>query len=594
QIFSQMSLKQKIPFVPGLSFKGTFAYDPTFSFHKVWNPPIRQSVLDRSQTPPKIVPGIFGQTRASLDQNDSRMERYTFQAGVDFERSFGFNNIKFTGVLETIQDHASSMGAFRRNFNLLMDELSLGSSSNADMRTSGISSNARQVGLVYRVNYDYNNKYMFEASGRYDGSYYFSKNKRFGFFPAFSLGWNIAKENFIKDNLSWVNVLKIRSSYGEVGALAGAPFQYLSTFNIVGPGYRIGGEGVQIANENSEANPVITWERSKKTDVGFDGSFFNYQFDFGFDYFFEKRSNMLVQPLVTVPREYGIGLGQENAGIMQNQGIEVTAAFHHRFNQELSINLTGNFTYAHNKVLQIFETSATYNNLNRRLTGRPLGEQFGYKFIEYFLPKDFDQNGNLKSGIATQPWGKVFPGDMRYQDTNGDGKIDINDQVPIGEPINPQIVYGFSPSINYKGFDVNLLFQGAAKVNYYIRSEAIWPFWNSMAAFKDNFDYWRPDNLNAAFPRITLAPTTNNTQTSSHWMQNVSYLRLKNIMVSYDFMRLMKSNMADNIKSLKLFVSGQNMVTWTKIKNLDPEMINTRGDSYPQQKVLSVGVNVGF
>src|SRR5690606_19024018 len=182
-----------------------------------------------------------------------------------------------------------SLGATRRNYSLSIDEIDMGSSSSADMTTSGTSAQARQIGLVYRVAYDYAGKYLVEASGRYDGHYFFAPEKRFGFFPAFSAGWRLSEENFLKNKLSWLDNLKIRASYGEVGALAGSAFQYLSTYNVSGPGYVLGGNAVQIVSERAEPNPAITWERAKKTDLGLEVALLNNFINLEVDYFYEKR-----------------------------------------------------------------------------------------------------------------------------------------------------------------------------------------------------------------------------------------------------------------------------------------------------------------
>lgn len=591
-IFSQLSVKQKIPFIPGLSLKGTMAYDPSISNNKTWVLPVHIASIDRSQTPYVIKDGIFGDPKAKLYNTIIQKNQLTFQGELSYSKKIGQHNINAVSVFEARANNSSTLGASRRNYSLLIDEINMGSSSTSDMTTSGISSKARQVGLVYRVAYDYKGKYLLETSGRYDGHYYFAPDRRWGFFPSASIGWRISEENFMKDNLPWINNLKLRASYGEIGALAGSPFQYLSTYNVSGPGYAIGGNGVQVVTERAEPNPFITWERAKKTDIGAELSLWQGLFDFEIDYFHEKRSNMLVSPTVVVPMEYGIGLSQVNGGIMQNNGIEFSGKINYEFTKYLQASLGGTFTYAHNKMLQVFETAATFNNPNRRRTGRPLGMQFGYESVGYFLPEDFDNSGTVKSGIATQPWGQVKPGDLRYLDVNNDGKIDVNDEMPIGDPSTPQIIYGISPSVRYKWISLDLLFQGTAKTSFYFFREAVWPFWNSMTANKDNFDYWRPDNLDAKFPRLTSAPTANNTQTSSHWMQDVSYLRLKNATLAFNAPSALSSRL--KLVNVQVYIAAQNFITWTKAKNIDPEVAYNRGNTYPQQKVVSVGLKVSF
>ncbi len=591
-IYSQLSLEQDLTFIPGLKFRGTVAYDPSFSLNKTWLMPVQLATIDTTQRPYAIKDGIFGQTKSSLTENYNQANQLTFQASLNYSRVFGKNNVRALAVMETIENNSLSLGANRLNYNLDIDELNMGSSSQADISNSGSSSQARQVGFVYRLNYDYNDRYLFEASGRYDGSYYFAPENRFGFFPAFSLGWRLSEENFMK-NIGWVNNLKLRGSYGEVGALAGSAFQYLSSYTVSGPAYALGGAAVQAISERSEPNRNITWERAKKTDVGIEATLWNGLLNIEADYFFEKRSNMLANPDVTVSSEYGVGLSQVNAAIMKNQGVEFSIGTRLEFNKDLQVTLGGNFTYAKNTLLQIFESPATYNNPNRRLTGRPLGARFGFHSLGLFQVDDFVGSGSLKSGIAVQPWGVVKPGDIKYKDMNNDGKINNDDLTQIGDPNVPQLIYGITAGVNYKKFNLDLLFQGTGKRDFYLGNNGAWIFFNGMGAFTNHLDYWTPENPNAKNPRLTGTPTSNNRQVSSFYMLNAAYLRLKAATLSY----------AIPIQGLKIFqaasiyVSGQNLLTWSgdfaRVR-LDPETTDEAGRGYPQQRVVSLGLRVTF
>lgn len=594
-VFSQISLIQSIPFVDGLKLTGRIAFDPTFGSHKNWSIPEHMASIDVSQVPYVITDGYLGKTKPTLTESRNESTQLTYQAGLNYESHIGKHGINFTSVFEAIKRKSSTIGNSRRNYSLYIDEISMGSSSNVDMTTDGSSSEASQVGVVYRLSYDYMDKYLFEFSGRYDGHYYFAPGKRFGFFPALSLGWRLSEEKFIKDNLLWLNNLKIRTSYGEVGALAGGPFQYLSTYGVSGPGYAIGGSGVQIVYERAEPNPNITWERAKKTDVGIEMTLWNGLLNIEADYFFEKRSNMLIAPNVVTPLEYGISLSQVNDAIMENKGFELLVGTNFKITKDILFTLTGTLTYAQNKMLQIHETSTTFNNPNRRRTGRPLGMQFGYKSLGYFQENDFDQQGNLKGEIATQPWGKVFPGDLRYHDTNGDGKINPDDEVAIGDPTTPGLIYGFSPSIKYKNFSLDVLFQGVSNTSYYFSGSAMWPFYNGRSAYVQNFDYWQSDNTNAAFPRLTPVPNDNNVQRSSKWMYDVSYLRLKSARLSYNLPSSVIKKL--RIERVLIYLSGENALTWSGsyVRHFyDPESVSGGGYNYPQQKVFAIGLQLTF
>lgn len=595
-LYNQFTIEQKLPFIKGLSIKGVVSYDYIPTFKRIWLTPIPYYTVDTTQHPYVYnKSGNDGPAKPTYQEVYSEDQAFTYQGYINYQNTFGKNGISALVVLEARTVKSSIFNANRVNYNVDIPELNNGSSDPADINNGGNSSQSKQRSLVYRASYNYENKYLFEASGRYDGNYYFAPGHRFGFFPAFSAGWRLSEENFIKNNLPWVNNLKIRASYGESGALAGTPFQYLSSYGLYGNSAVLGETPTQGVYESSEPNPNITWERAKKYDAGIDISLWNGLLAFEGDYFYEKRSNMLVTPNVTVPAEYGIGLSQVNAGIMSNKGVEFTIGSAHHFSNDLTIGITGNMTFAKNKLLQVFETDATYNNQGRRVTGRALGTKFGYRALGYFQVSD-DKNGD---GIieadeypVVQPWGKVHPGDIKYQDTNGDGKIDVNDFIPIGNPDVPEIIYGFSPSISYKGFDLSLLFQGAAKRSFFIGDVAAWPFTNAASVPVTALDVWTPDNPHAANPRVTTIPTANNTQYSSWWMHNAGYLRLKTGELGYTIPDAIVSHL--KIRSVRVYLSGQNLLTWSPLKNFDPEISDPNGIFYPQQKVISVGINIKF
>jgi len=594
RIYSQLSLDQEVPFISGLQLKGTIAYDPNFTNQKLWSTPVPMANVDFTTDPYTFREGIFGETKPSLHQSNSSSYQLTYQASLNYSNTFGGkHNLDLTGVFEAIKNNGFSLGASRRNYNLYIDEISMGSSNNADMTTSGSSSDASHVGLVYRVSYDYDDKYLFEVSGRYDGHYYFAPDERWGFFPAFSLGWRLSEEKFVRENIEWIDNLKLRASYGEVGALAGGPFQYLSTYGVYGPGYALGGSGVQAVFERSEPNPNITWERAKKTDIGLELGLWGGLVNIEADYFYEKRSNMLIAPDVVTPVEYGIGLSQVNDAIMENRGVELSAGFNYDFSNDLNIGLNGTFTYAKNKVLDIYESEITYNNPNRRRTGRPLGTQFGLQAVGYFEIEDFNSDGNLKSGIANQPWGEIQPGDIRYKDVSGDNQIDAEDRVPIGDSSTPGIIYGFSPNINYKNFSINVLFQGVSDADHYFEQSAVWPFENGRNALVQHFDHCTSDNTDAEFPRLTPAPRPNNTQFSSKWMWDVSYLRIKSAKLGYT----LPTSITEKIKinNAQIYLSGQNIHTWSGQvleMGIDPESVSSGGYNYPQQRVFTIGISL--
>jgi TonB-linked SusC/RagA family outer membrane protein len=605
KIMTQLSVQQDLPFIKGLNIKGVFSYDPTTYFDKNWGQPWPSSYSINTAVTPYAYTEVTVAGKPSLAEQNQRWKEYTFQGFINYHNSFGKHDVTALAVMEARKTSWDYFAASRGNYQFNIPEIDLGSSDKETWGSGGSSNQTRQVGYVYRASYAYAGKYFFEAAGRYDGHYYFAPGKRYGFFPAFSAGWRLSEESFIRDHLNWIENLKIRGSYGESGNLAGAPFQYSSAMTLAGNVYDFNGSVLQGVSERAEPNPFITWERAKKTNIGLEASLWGGLLSFTADYFYEKRNNMLVSPNSVVPVEYGIGLSQVNAGIMNNKGIDLSVSSFRSFSKDLKVSLTANFTYAKNKLVQIYENSVTLNDPNRRRTGRPLNSQFGLKAIGLFQQSD-DKNKDGKitaeDGFAQQTFGDVAPGDIRYADINGDGKIDASDETYLGGPILPQIIYGFNPRVSYKGFDLSLLFQGAAQSMVQIQKELVWPFFvGANATQKAAGDYWTPDHTQARYPRLVgQGGNSNNQQNSSWWYWSSSYLRLKSAELGYTLPPFALSKI--KLKSVRIYVSGLNLFTVSAVKDFfDPEMgqggggdNNARGWYYPQQKVVSAGLNVIF
>ncbi len=614
-LFTQLSIDQKLP-IKGLSIKGVVTYDTgpdplnfsgnQTSFSRNYTTPIHFTtpVAPGNNFGPGVVYtypiSIQGSSKPDFNESYGENKMYTYQGLLNYARSFGKSDISGVFVAEYRNVTWQNFNAARINYNLNIDELGYGGPLPTDATNGGSSGGQKQLGYVYSLNYAYAGKYLLGAAGRYDGSYIFAPGHRFGFFPAFSAGWRLSEESFIKDNFSWVDNLKIRGSYGQSGNYPnGGQYQYLSQFGVNGTSAVIGGNATQGINENLQGNPAITWERSKKTDVGFEGSFWRGALGIEADYFYEKRSNFLVTIGAVLPSEYGVNTGQVNGGILSNHGIELTLTTYKNFSSDLRLDVKGTFTFAKNKILQIFENTATYNNPNRRQTGRPLNEQFGLKGIGYFTATDFsDGKTVLKPGIPVPNFGPVHPGDIKYADISGpngvpDGKVDANDITDIGHPNIPQIIYGIEPRLTYKGFDLDLLIQGSGLSSIGLNNYYVFPFLGSGSATELVYqDHWTPTNTNAKYPAISGTPSDNNRQNSSWFMRNDSYIRLKSAELGYTFSNKL---LGHTIRSLRIFASGQNVLFWTPAMKeaIDPENSGSN-QNYYQQRVLSFGLNATF
>ncbi|MBN2863595.1 MAG: SusC/RagA family TonB-linked outer membrane protein [Bacteroidales bacterium] len=605
-LMTTVSLEQQIPWIQGLSVKGAFSFDLNSRYRKGWHTPFYYYVINMNTTPYTWSQSISTQegnvpAYTYLEQEHTRRHRYNYQAYVNYARSFGQHDVTGLLVAEARNNDYDRLWARRNNFAIGVDELSLGSSDKNDFDNAGSSSVGAQIGYVYRVGYTFMDRYMVEASGRYDGHYYFAPGKRWAYFPAFSVGWRISEEDFMQ-NLDWLNNLKLRASWGKSGNLAGSAYQYLSGYTLGGNRYGFGtGKMVQGAYVTQENNPNITWEVSQKADIGFEAGLWNSLLTVEADFFYEKRSGMLLSPEVTVPYEYGLSLAQQNAGKMDNYGFELQLGSRKQFQNGLNLNITGNISLAKNKMVETFETAATYDNPNRRRTGRAYGTVFGYRALGFFKTSE-DVNGDgyidAADGYNITQWGDLRPGDIKYEDVSGpdgvpDGKIDSNDEVVIGYPSNyPLMTFGFNPNASWKGFDLNLFFQGSALTSTNIQNFQTFPFFNN----NSNLDYeyynnrWTPENQDSKYPICWPAPMANMQQGSSFWQRSTAYMRLKNAQFGYTLpvsvLRAIK------IQSIRVYVASQNLITIQNLKFLDPESTNQVG--YPNMKTFTVGANVTF
>ncbi|WP_276483084.1 SusC/RagA family TonB-linked outer membrane protein [Paraflavitalea pollutisoli] len=604
-LLSTVTLEQKLPFVRGLSIKGSFSYDPYYYTQKQWHRPFIYWTQSGAAPPYTYTPAYSTQETSAtifswLNQQYWQNNTNTWQAYLNYHNTFGKHDITGLVVAEKRNNKQNDFRARINNYAVNIDELSLGSSNKNDFDIAGGSGTGSQVGYVYRASYAYDRRYLLEASGRYDGHYYFAPGKRWVYLPAFSAGWIISNENFFR-SVTFVDYLKVRGSWGKSGNLTSTGFQFLSSYPLRGNAYAYGdGTLVQGSYVSIENNPNITWEISKKTDVAVEANLWKGLVRLEAGYFHERREGMLLSPNVVVPQEYGLQLAQENAGIMENHGIELSIGTTKKFKNGLQLSVDGNFTYAQNKVVQLYESPITKNDPRRSRTGRQFNTVFGYKSLGLFSSAD-DKNGdgiiNGTDGYNIAQFGTLRPGDIRYADLGGpngvpDGKIDSYDETVIARPQTPAIIYGIGVNASWKGFDLSALFQGSGLSSFNVYGFMTVAHFNnnSNSSYEYYNNRWTPDNQNSKYPRAYSAPTNNNGQTSDFWFINSSYLRLKTASLGYTVPTSISSKV--KMKSLRIYVTGQNIFTFGKLKFTDPETTGEQG--YPIQKTFLVGFNTTF
>jgi len=574
----RIQLLQQLP-IAGLSIKGIVSYDKTFTDNKNWTfftqPFFTRGADNTFEEQP--LPAN------SLNQDHFDNQSITLETHLNYEKTIGKNQLSGLLLYTQTEDNWNFLGAFREGFTLGIDEINFGGATNRN--NSGYSGSSGRQGIVGRVNFTHDDKYILETSFRMDGSEQFAKDKRWGFFPSATAAYVISKEKFLES--SNIDLLKIRGSYGILGndRLQGARFLYLQSFNVNGNAV-FGDANVEPAIvEGNLSNPNVTWETVKKLNIGLDAILWGGKLSANVDFFLDKRSDILAFRNASVPSLLGVGLPVENLAKVDNSGIEFALGHRGSISKDLRYSMNANFTYARNKVVFIDEPIA--GNPNIRRTGRPLGTEFGYQDLGLF------QNQEEVDNAASQIGSYVGPGDIRYEDVNGDGEINDLDLVEIGRGNTPEIIFGYLGGLTYKNFDLSFLFQGATNVNQYYTNESAWPFNVGAGARKVNLDAWSPTNTNASQPRVLITQDNmNQIGNSSYWLRDASYVRLKNIELSYNVP--LEELGQKFIKGLRIYINANNVFTWSKIENFDPENGDRRGWDHPQLKIFNVGVNFQF
>ncbi len=449
----------------------------------------------------------------------------------------------------------------------------------------------RNQGIAGRLTYGYDSRYLVEVNFGYNGSENFQEGHRFGFFPSAAVGYNISNESFFEPILPVISNLKIRGSWGIVGnSFTDPKFPYLTFVNLGGGRYTFGNDW-----QTSKAGAVITkygvdgakWEKGIKTNLGLDLGLFN-NLSLSVDVFKEVRNNIFMRRRI-IPAETGITGDLNpfaNLGKVENKGIDMSLTFNKAINKDLLISAQGSFTFARNKLLEKDEPRFPENELYRTEIGKPLNMYNTLIADGFFLDEE---------DIANSPEqtfsGNYKPGDIKYKDLNGDGKIDDNDRMLTGHPVIPEIVYGFGGSVIYKNIDFSFFFQGVANTSIFL--DKIHPFSAAQSTLLKFIadDYWREDNQEAAYPRlINNVDFHNNFQASTFWLRNGAFLRLKNIEVGYTY------------KFARIYLSGHNLLTFSPFKLWDPEIGSNRdnneagfnGLKYPNLKVATIGLQLNF
>lgn len=577
-VYSSFTATYNVPFIKGLRVDASYNYDLSHVAQKRFNLPYTYHEYNVNTQEYDLKQG----TGASTVELWDRYTRYTtklFNYRLTYDNTFGNHHVTAMVGQETQQNTSSWAEAYRRNFvSPAIDQINAGSTDPNDKNNGGNASATARNNYFGRFNYDYDSKYLFEFSFRYEGSQNFPSGKRYGFFPAVQAGWVLSKENFIQEALPFFNTLKIRATYGEVGNDRVPQYQYLQLFSL-GGNYVFGSNDAPGVTSNRLPNPNITWEVSRKTDLGIEASLWNGLLGFDFTYFMEKRKDILAARNLSIPAILGFpGLPDENIGKVDNKGFEFSLS-HRNTVKELRYSISANMGYVKSNVVFLDETPNP-NAPWKSVEGHPVGAGLYYQADGIFNTQEELDAYPHQNGTQV--------GDVKIIDYNGDGEINSDDQFRFDKTATPEIVFGMNMNFEWRSLDLNLFFQGQTNVYTYdgdFSNLGNADFTNGFAARAAN--RWTESNPNGTMPRAdSFSPGSN-----TFFLYDATFIRLKSMELGWTVPeRILTSTGVTNVR---FYASGFNLLTWAKEKKWsDPE--GTTALVYPQLRTINLGVNVKF
>lgn len=569
-------------------------FDVTYSPLKDWN--IKGNIATYSHnttTKNRVSTYYLYDEEGNIAKTENRVSSlketntYNFRTQLQFTTDYSFkiaSDHNFKVLAGYSQEYYKSDGFWASRDNMPFDNvdvLNTGSSNKQNGSADGDGNEyANDVAVQSwfgRLNYDYQGKYLFEASLRADGSSRFAKNHRWGVFPSFSAGWNLHRESFMIETNNWLSELKIRASWGVLGDAEKVGYYPTAQILSYDPKiYAFNDKLVGGAYNNIAVNQNITWEESKYTNIGLDFGLFDQRIKLSADYFINMRDNILYRP--PVPSEFGLNAPYSNLLKMKNQGMDIMAGYQDG-NGDFHWGVDVNLSYSKNKVLEMGDSERWIENNTVTYLNDRYQLPFGYEAIGLFQSEE---------EIANSPnQGNVLPGNIKYKDQNGDNIIDGEDRVVLNRKI--PLNFGMNLSFGYKDFDFSLNMYGKLNTKKYLQGYEGWAFYLTDNARPMHLDAWSESNPDASYPRLTLTNTSNDydSRYNSFWLRTADYLKIQNVQVGYTVPQSVLERV--NIKYLRVYLSGQNLATITGYDGFDPE-----GGWYPLARTFSFGFNLQF
>ncbi len=601
---SSMELSYDVPGIEGLAAKGLFSYDTRITDNSNYSRSYNEYRYDEAT---ETYTAVTKNAPTALDRSYGVSNNTLYQVSLSYDQTFADkHSVNALLLLEGAKSKGDNIFA-AREFSIPLPYLFAGNAENQEgtANPDGIREYASN-GFVGKFNYDYAGKYLLDLNFRYDGSSRFPKKERWGFFPGGSVGWRISEESFIKDNVSFLDNLKIRASYGKMGDDGALDYQYLSGYdypNTSGApranyptGYMFDGSYTNALGFRAAPNPNITWYTVKTFDVGLDADFWQGKLGFTFDYFERERDGLLANRLISIPGTFGSTMPQENLNGDMTEGVEFELRHRSRIG-ELSYNVSGNIAITRTKRLYVERANSgnSYDNWRNNRTNRYNDIWFGYGDAGRYKSYEEIATSDVFTSIST------LPGDYIYEDWNEDGIIDGNDYYPIATTSYPLMNFGFTIGAQLKGFDLNMLFQGASMYYVGMGEQLSRPLMWDGNALEYFMDRWHPvdpksDPYDPANEWIAgdYAYGANTPDDNSEFrMQDGTYVRLKNVELGYTIPKNLTNKI--NINKARLFVNGYNLVTFTGVKGIDPEHPEDQhGYMYPLNQTLNFGAEITF
>lgn len=603
-----LTLDWKLPWVKGLTVKALWAYDYNNVFTKQWAKEYSAYQYDEltdtyTEKPRKLLTEL----NSKADNSFTPTQQYS----LNYQNTFGKHDVNVLLLWEMKNYRQDWISAYRQFYISAIDQMDAGD--NVNKNNGGTQMEHAHEGLVGRVNYAFADKYLAEVSFRYDGSYKFASSKRWGFFPAVSLGWRVSEEDFFKNNLSFINNFKIRGSYGKVGDEGSlkegdidylAAFQHLTGYTYPSGNYVLGADGVSNgAKDKGLPNENITWYESTTANIGFDAMAWNGLLSVEFDYFTRRRDGLMADRLLTLPSTFGQSLPQENLNSDKTRGFEIVVG-HRNTIGNVTYGVKANFTTTRelNRYVERAASGNMYENWRYNTNDRYKSMTWGYETEGRFQSFEEILNAPIQDGNGNN---SLLPGDIRYKDLNGDGIINNLDEKPIGHSDTPSMYYGLNLTLEWKGIDFNAFFQGAA--GHEIISNETWsePFiqkglGNGAIFWTDRWHRADPEDMGSEWipgymPALRPSGFSLNDKVSTWSLMKQKYLRLKSIELGYSLPKPLLAKIG--IEKARIYMNAYNVLTFTqgrRMKYMDPENNDVYIKAYPPMKSFNLGINLTF